>query len=118
MSSEILVRLKCDGFEIKKGAKVQPCEETILITECLMFVTHHEITGKPYSALEYLVPDGWMRIPGKNHYCPKHAEEKKKEKHSLPNFQGFDSNNPYEVHEEPTKKIKLPKPEDGYEPDV
>lgn len=105
MSSEIVVRLKCDGYDMAtKGAKVVPCTETVLVFECVTFISYNELTGKPSCALEYIVPDGWLRIPGKNHFCPRHAEQKKKEKYSLPDFQGFDSNNPCEVHEEPTKK--------------
>lgn len=107
MSSEILVRLKCDGWDLGKGAKIVECTESVLVEQCLTFVAFHELTGRPYSALEYLVPDGWFRITGKSHFCPKHAEQKKKEKFSLPNFQGFDTNSPVsELHDEPTKKKK------------
>ena len=110
MSSEILVRLKCDSFDVN-GVKVTDCTETVLVSECLMFVATQEYSGKPYAALEYLVPDGWLRTPDKSHFCPKHAEKKKKERYSLPDFQKFDSNNPYGVHEEPTRKIKALKNE-------
>ena len=103
MSSELVVVLRCDHIEVH-GAKAVPCKEIAVVKECATFIDYAEYTGKPYVALDYITPQGWYRVKGISHFCPKHAEMKLKQKYSLPDFPADDTN----IAEEPTRKIRLP----------
>jgi hypothetical protein len=89
-----------------QGARAVPCKEIAVVKECATFIDHHEFSGNPYVALDYITPDKWYRVKGIAHFCPKHAEQQKKQKYSLPDFKNPDTTY-FEVHEEPTRKIKL-----------
>lgn len=107
MSSELVVVLRCDHIEIV-GAKAIPCPEIAVVKECATFIDYNEYSGRPYVGLDYITPDKWHRVKGVSHFCPKHAEEKRKQKYSLPDFVGPDNSNECsEAFEEPTRKLNL-----------
>lgn len=108
MSSELVVVLRCDYIEIQ-GAKATPCKEIAVVKECATFIDHNEYSKKPYVGLDYITPEGWHRVKGISHFCPKHAEIKRKEKYSFPDFIITDTLSP----EEPTRKIKIPTSNDS-----
>ena len=103
MSSELVVVLKCDYVEIGKGTKAIPCKQLAVIKQCTTFVDYNEYTGVPFVALEYITPEGWMRVTGIAHFCPAHAELKRKQKYSLPDFEINDK----PIGEEPTRRFKI-----------
>lgn len=112
MSSELVVVLHCDDPH---------CNEIAVVKECATFVDYHEYSGRPIVALDYITPPGWHRVKGVSHYCPRHAEFRKRKKLTpfcLPNTQSsgnntnnsetttyFDTNDIFP--EEPTQKINI-----------
>ena len=91
------------------GARVVHCKELVVVKECATFVAQTEYSGNPYVALDYITPEGWFRVKGVAHFCPKHAEAKRNiQKDSLPEYQPIDTLAPVENKEEPTRKIKIP----------
>lgn len=85
------------------------CKELAVVKECATFVAQTEYSEKPYVALDYITPEGWFRVKGIAHFCPKHAEARRNnQKQSLPDYQPIDTMSPVEEKEEPTRKIKIP----------